>query len=77
MKKLLILGGTRFFGPALIRSLRLCPETYDITCFHRGLHMDAAAAAGIRPFCCGRLRKGRDLMTAGTTFNSIRFPGLT
>ncbi len=60
MKKLLILGGTRFFGPALIRSLRLCPETYDITCFHRGLHMDAAAAEGIRHIL-GERRNERDM----------------
>ncbi|MBR2769450.1 MAG: NAD-dependent epimerase/dehydratase family protein [Solobacterium sp.] len=39
MKKILILGGTRFLGPALIRKLLEKGGT-SLTCFHRGLHME-------------------------------------
>lgn len=39
-KTVLILGGTRFFGPALIRELRKDNSCiYRISCFHRGLHL--------------------------------------
>ena len=60
MKKLLILGGTRFLGPALIRSLQASSETYDITCFHRGLHMDSLPAENVRHII-GDRRKERDV----------------
>ena len=42
-RKILILGGTRFIGPALITKLygRMKDEV-SLTCFHRGLHMEQA-----------------------------------
>ena len=39
-RKILILGGTRFFGPALIAKLRSrMGDAVRLTCFHRGLHL--------------------------------------
>ena len=60
-KEILILGGTRFFGPALIEKLlESSGKAIHITCFHRGLH-NAAFPCSEVSFLTGDRYSSRDM----------------
>ena len=60
-KEILILGGTRFFGPALIEKLlESSGKAVHITCFHRGLH-NAAFPCSEVSFLTGDRYSSRDM----------------
>jgi nucleoside-diphosphate-sugar epimerase len=83
-RKILILGGTRFLGPALIREIKKSGQDARITCFHRGLHQDGFPFPDVshligdrhaKQDVAGVFRKSWDLVVdlSGTDTEMIRY----